>query len=369
MPRARRVYVEKESEGPEVVQQDGPPDPKQELPLKGKRGRPPKASSAGGGAYFSPPSATTRFSSGCTLLDCVLGGGWAIGRVCNIVGDKSVGKSLLAIEAAANFLKEFTGGKVVYVETEAAFDQAYAKNLGIPINKIEFPNDDSERPIDTVEKLFNRLDEELTASEYETLFIVDSLDALSDDAEMERGIGDSSFGAGKAKKLSELFRRLNQQMAKKKFCVLIVSQVRDAIGVMFGKKHVRSGGKALDFYASQIVWLNNMGKIVRTKANVKRAVGVKVRAKCEKNKIGLPFRECDFPIYFNYGVEDVLANLEFLESVKQTSLDGEKIDAIISRLEDMPQEEYDKVRDLSKVDVVSKWNEIEHGFSSDRRKY
>lgn len=297
----------------------------------------------GGGLYFSSPKKNYQFiSSGSTVLDCVLGGGWALGHIANIVGDKSTGKTLLAMEAIANFFLAYDDGWVRYVQAEgAAFDEDYANALGIPMDRVEIKNE-----IDTVEAVFD----DLTAlnSKHPGLYIVDSLDALSDEAEMGRGIRDGSYGAAKAKKLSELFRRLVRKLGRQKICVIIVSQVRDNIGVTFGEKHGRSGGKGLDFYCSQILWLAHIKTLKRTITKVERPIGITVRARCKKNKIGLPFRQCDFDIRFGYGIDDVGSASEFLNSV--------------GRL--VP-----KTPEALREAVIREWFVIEKKFLPEKRKY
>ena len=304
------------------------------------RERPP-----GGGLYFSSPKVNIKFiRTGCTMLDCVLGGGWPLGRVVNLVGDKSTGKTLLAMEAVANIFLEYDNAQVWYNEAEAAFDSEYADALGIPIQRVTMIENCS-----TIEELFNDVDQIVKkARTAPGLYIIDSLDALSDEAEMGRGIDEASYGGAKAKKLSEFFRRITKDIKKSNICLLIISQVRDNIGAMFGEKHTRSGGKALDFYASQVLWLAHMGILKRTVNKVERPVGVKIRARCKKNKVGLPFRDCDFEISFGFGVEDDKASLEFLKSIGvQAKPSG------------------DELRKL----VIENWYKIEKTFLPTRRKY
>ena len=302
----------------------------------------PVTSEEPGGLYFSSEKKNYQFiSSGCTTLDCVLGGGWPLGRIVNVVGDRSTGKTLLAMEAIANFFLKYDTGWARYVEAESAFDSDYATALGIPMSRVENKND-----LDTVEAVFEDLD--AIAYKEPGLYIVDCLDALSDKAEMERGIGEGSYGAAKAKKLSELFRRLVRKLSKKKICVMIISQVRDNIGITFGEKHSRSGGKALDFYASQILWLAHIKTNSREINKVKRPVSVRIKARCKKNKIGLPFRECEFNIRFGYGIEDTEACQEFLTTIGKT----------------VP-----KTPEALREAVIREWFAIEKKFIPEERKY
>lgn len=287
--------------------------------------------------------------SGCTLLDCVLGGGYPLGRVVNIVGDKSTGKTLLAMEASANFLLQFPRGQVRYLEAEAAFDDSYARSLGIPIGKRMAVIED----ILTVEKWCEDLETMLEAhikSKQPGLYIVDSLDALSDEAEQGRDLEKGTYGGDKAKQMGKIFRRVVRQLKDTQVCLIIISQVRDKIGVMFGERYSRSGGKAMDFYASQAVWLSHLKTLTKQKSKVDRAVGVRIKAKCKKNKVGLPFRECEFSILFHYGVDDEEANREWLLSVKREDL--------ISQ---------DKV--VMAANVVKAWKDIDHEFRPPTRKY
>ena len=312
---------------------------------------PPPASDVSGGLYFANQNKTniSFVHTGCTLLDCVVGGGWALGRVVNIVGDKSTGKTLLAMEAAANFFLQYPNGRVRYNEAEAAFDESYAEALGIPIQKVDIVTECA-----TVEDWFNDLSAFLKDTKKGThaLYILDSLDALSDAAELERGISEGSYGASKPKQLSQMFRRLIRKIEESNVCLIIISQVRDAIGVSFGDKLKRSGGKALDFYASQVVWLAHLKLLKKTINKVERPYGVRIRAKCKKNKVGLPWRECEFELHFGYGIRDKEASLEWLAEVgirpdKNTSASAETIRRV----------------------VQTKWAEIETSFLPKERKY
>jgi protein RecA len=325
--------------------------------------------------YFVSDKPLQFFSSGSTLLDQVLGGGWVLGRIANLVGDRSSGKTLLAIEACANFIHTYSDGLIRYCEAEAAFDLDYAASLGMPVDKVSFASD-----VFTVESLFNDLEQTLsTLGDKPCLYILDSLDALSDKAEQERKIDDGSFGAAKAKKLGELFRRLVKIMENKKMCLIVISQIRDKIGISFGETKQRSGGHALDFYSSQIVWLADVGKIKKTMSGVERVIGVNIVAKNKKNKIGLPYRDCEFPIIFGYGVDDLASMAEWVIKVKDLetlqsilpdlSLGKTAYKRTFTNIRDEGGDRYINTWTTLRNYVIQEWRNIETGFLPKARKY
>jgi len=329
-----------------------------------------------GGAYFAVPTAPMFFPSGCALLDCVLAGGWVHGRISNIIGDKSTGKTLLAIEASANFAKLYPKGTIHYNEVEAAFDRPYAQALGMPIDRIRF----SENCF-TVEDVFKDMQWSIDHQPkgQPGLYILDSLDAVSDQDELDRGFGEASYGMKKPKLLGELFRRLVQGLAGSQIHVMIISQVRDKIGVTFGRKWTRAGGHAMDHYASQIIYLAQVKSLKKTYHGVERTVGIRVKAKCEKNKAGLAFRECEFPIMFGYGIDDVVAMLEWLVEVKSENLDivrsnlkvgkAAGVDEILDQFQKMDNATFAEERTRLEQSVKAAWGDIEIGFLPERNKY
>ena len=325
--------------------------------------------------YFTRPSSSLKFTStGCCLLNCVLSGGYAQGRIINIVGDKSTGKTLLAIEATANFAAENKKGLIRYNEVEAAFDKLYAKSLGLPLDRVEFAKD-----CFTVEDVFNDLNKTMDSMGSEPgIYVLDSLDALSDKAELERDMEDGSYNMEKAKKMSQLFRRLTQKTAKKNLTIFIISQVRDNIGVTFGRQTIRTGGRALDFYASQVLYLAQIRILKRTIKGIERPTGVVIRAKCDKNKVGLPFRECDFPIEFGYGIDEVTANVEWLAKVGRLDVLGyakkdfdkkEKVTRIIRNIKKLEDVEFKEISEQISEATKEVWFEIETRFLPERKKY
>lgn len=321
--------------------------------------------------------------TGSAVMDAMLGGGWALGRVANVVGDRSAGKTLLAIEACANFHMTYPQGLIRYAESESAFDETYAENLGMPVDVVDFGKAGKDRKEDevmrTVEDWYRSVEafiKRCEAAGVPGLYIIDSFDALSDDAEMEREIDKGSFGAGKAKKSGELFRKLIDRLERARVAMIVVSQIRDKLNVTFGETKTRSGGRALDFYATHIVWLAEIGKIKKTIKGIERPIGVNVRARCKKNKVGLPFREVDYPILFGYGVDDLTANVEWLldnggEDVLrdrfELSKSGYKVR--ISALRDRGGAEVRELREGLREAVFQRWQEIESGFLPKARKY
>lgn len=312
-------------------------------------------------------------STGCSILDAVLGGGYVLGRVCNLVGDKSSGKTLLAIEACANFASRYADGYIRYAEAEAAFDVPYAAALGMPVDRVDFADD-----IFTIEDLFEDLERILDDKELQKrpcLYIIDSLDALSDRAELGRKIDEGSYGMNKPKVMGQMFRRLVQKMEKSRMLLVVISQIRDKIGVTFGETKTRSGGKALDFYASQVLWLSEIEKMKRTIDKVDRITGVRVRARCKKNKIGLPFRECEFPILFGYGVDDLTAAADWLlevnreECLTELGLSKAGYKIRINNIRGKGGEEVAKLRSEFGRIIQHEWRTIETKFLPASRKY
>lgn len=310
-------------------------------------------------------------STGCSLMDCALGGGWVLGRISNIVGDRSSGKTLLAIEACANMVNQFPDAYIRYAEAEAAFDVRYAEALGMPVGAVDFADG-----INTVEDFNNDLIKTLdTHKDRPILYILDSLDALSDEAEAKRDISDGSFGANKAKKMGEMFRRLTRRIESQRCHLMVISQLRDKLNVTFGETKTRSGGRALDFYATHIVWLAELGKMKKTIDKIERPVGVEVKARVKKNKVGLPFRECEYPIIFGYGIDDMMASAQWLveigkpELLKEVGMSQNGYKIRINNLRDKGGAEARETRaGLAKI-IRQEWERIETGFVPKARKY
>lgn len=318
-------------------------------------------------AKKADPGTVTFTSTGCTLLDCALGGGWAEKRVINVIGDRSAGKTLLAFEGAANFLLKHRSGRVKYDECEAAFDPRYLSNLGMPLERITFGD-----RLNTVEDMFDSLNDTMKKSKVPTLEIIDSLDALSDKAELDRDFGDATYGTGKARDLSKLFRMLVRDMERSNLTLMIISQVRSKIGLSFGRQTTRAGGRALDFYASQVVYLQHVGTANRTISGIKRPVAYDITAKVDKNKVGPPLREATFKLEFGYGINDLETCLSWLKEVGHLSDVGTSDTGWkkwMRGIHEAPDDVY--LSELARVQtaVRTRWVEIESGFLPKRRKY
>lgn len=338
--------------------------------------KPTKAKSVlrDGGAYFFEPKDENKFiRSGCRILDLALGGGWARRRVVNIVGDEAAGKTLLCIEACANFAIQEPNALIFYRETEEAFDPIYAEAIGMPLDRVNFGAD----PITTVEDLYEDLERVVAAVEKRKkavpiLYIVDSLDALSSRAELSKAIDQASFGAEKASVMSKLFRRINGALARADITFIIVSQLRDRIGVSYGAKQTRSGGKALNFYASQIVWLKKIGTVMQTVRGVKRPIALNIGAKVKKNKVGLSHRECEFRIYFGYGIDDLRASLDFLKVIKRDAqvYKGTKADVYLNWMNSKAtvQQYAEQIQRVDEI-IQREWWALEKEFMPTRKKY
>lgn len=330
-----------------------------------------------GGDYYPAKDIrpTLFIPSGCTLLDCILGGGWPLGRVTNIVGDKAVGKTLLAIEAAANFEKIYPAGHIWYREAEAAFDLVYAQKLGLPVDKVDFGPNGIDSLWDTVEDIIEDLDKCLKVAEKEGtpgLYIIDSLDALSSRVGLDRDIDAGSFKLEKPKLMGEFFTRYIRRIRASNVAVIIISQVRDKIGVTFGDKHTRSGGKALDFYASQILFLTHLKQVTKTIKGTKRATGVIIKAKSKKNKVTSPHCDCEFPILFRFGIDDIRASIDWLAEKKMLGLldlTQAGVKPFLDDIEKADKETRDGIALEVRSAVIEAWDEIDTRFDPPYSKY
>ena len=185
-----------------------------------------------------------------------------------------------------------------------------------------------------------------------------------------------SYGTERAKKLNEAVRKVNGNISSAGITLIIISQTRFKIGVVFGSPKTRSGGAALDFYASQIVWLSERGKIKKTIRGVERPIGKNIVVRVQKNKAGLAHRDCDLPLMFGYGIDDLTANAEFLK--KTVGFDHNPIASLglkadyknqIRKIRDEGGTPLLTARSLLAETVEDVWLALEKDFLPKRGKY
>ena len=258
--------------------------------------------------------------SGSLLLDEALGvGGYPKGRIIEIYGPESSGKTTLALHAIAECQK--SGGTAAFIDAEHALDPTYAKNLGVNIDDLWISQpDNGEQALEITESLVR--------SGAVDIVVIDSVAALTPQAEIEGDMGDSHMGV-QARLMSQALRKLTGILAKSNATIIFINQLRMKIGVMFGNPETTTGGNALKFYASVRMDVRKIESIGKNQDDI---VGNRVRVKIVKNKVAPPFKKCEIDLLFGKGISyvgsmlDAALKYELIEkSGSWFSYNGEKI--------------------------------------------
>lgn len=293
--------------------------------------------------------------SGSLTLDLALGvGGYPKGRVVEIFGPESSGKTTLTIHAIAEVQKQ--GGIAAFIDAEHAFDQTYARNLGVNTNDLIISQpDNGEQALEIADNLIR--------SGAIDLIVIDSVAALTPKAEIEGEMGDSQMGL-QARLMSKALRKLTSSINKTGTCCIFINQLRDKIGVMFGNPETTTGGNALKFYSSLRVDIRRSSQIKDGDA----VIGNRTKVKIVKNKVAPPFRQAEFDIMYGQGISkvgeilDIGVDLDIIKksgswfSYGETRL-GQGRDAVKQIIADN-QELMDELEDKIKEALASKTEQV-----------
>ena len=292
--------------------------------------------------------------SGSLALDAALGvGGYPKGRIIEIYGPESSGKTTLAIHAIAECQK--AGGTAVFIDAEHAFDRFYAAKLGVDVDNLLISQpDNGEQAL--------QIADQMISSGACDIIVIDSVAALTPKAEIEGDMGDNKVGL-QARLMSQALRKITATISKTQTCCIFINQLREKIGVMFGNPETTTGGNALKFYSSVRIDVRKSTQI----KNGEEILGNLVKVKIVKNKVAPPFRKCEFDMAFGQGIShtgevaDLGVQLEIIEkNGTWFSYDGqrlaqgrEKLKALFADNPELTEEIADKIKAALRVGDAS----------------
>ena len=272
------------------------------------------------GTQETPTDIKEFISTGSTMLDLAISnrpdGGIAVGRITEINGLESSGKSLVGAHVLAETQKK--GGVAVYIDTETAVSEEFLGVIGVDINNMLYLH------LETAEDIFEAIEEIVTKvreSDKDRLvtILVDSLAAASTKVELNADFDKDGWATSKAIIISKAMRKITQMIGRQRVALVFTNQLRVKLGAMFGDPYTTSGGKALPFHASTRIRLKNKGQIKDTKKNV---IGMTILAQVIKNRLGPPLRKAEFPLYFESGVDDEGSWLQVLKDHNLVKVGG-----------------------------------------------
>lgn len=261
-------------------------------------------------------------STGCETLNLAIAnrpnGGWPVGRICEIAGLEASGKTNLAAQAIVETQRK--GGLSVFIDTECAVSKEFFYAIGVRRDELMFTDE-----LNTIEDVFKFIeyliqDQRRKDSARLITIVVDSIMGASTKAEEEGGYGKEGYGTQKAILISQAMRKITPLIKKERICLLLINQLREVIGASpFADKYKTSGGKSIAFHASVRLRLNQIKKLKGSKGEV---IGVRVKAKVNKNKVGPPFKEAEYDILFTSGIDDAGSWFDYLKDTPLISRSG-----------------------------------------------
>ena len=280
-------------------------------------------------AYFldgteeTPTDLTEWISTGSSLLDLAISnrpnGGIPVGRITEITGMEASGKSLISAHLLANTQKK--DGLAVYIDTENALNEEFARAIGIDVSKMLYIQ------LETVEDIFEVIESIImkvreSSKDRLVTICVDSVAAATTKLEQAADYEKDGWATAKALVLSKAMRKITQLIGRQRICLVFTNQLRQKLGVSFGDPWTTSGGKALQFHASCRLRLKGMGQITTKVNDKKQCIGIKTRAQVVKNRMGPPLKTAEFDIRFESGIDDIGSWLTLMKEYKMVKQGG-----------------------------------------------